>query len=142
VTIQAQILELLDGLRQEFGMALVLISHDLAVIGEMCDRVAVMYAGRIVETAPSRTLFAAPRHPYTRALLDALPPVGGARERLRAIPGGVPDPRRLPPGCAFAPRCPDAIAACVAGVPPLAPLGPDCRVACIRAAPLPDRVPA
>ena len=88
VTIQAQILELLDGVRQEFGMALVLISHDLGVIGEMCDRVAVMYAGRIVETAPSRTLFAAPRHPYTRALLDC----AAARRRRAGTAAG--DPRR------------------------------------------------
>ena len=100
-------------------MALVLISHDLGVIAETCDRVAVMYAGRIVEEAPARTLFEAAHHPYTRGLLSSLPPLGGARRRLVSIPGAVPDPRAMPRGCAFAPRCPQAGAACTSSVPPL-----------------------
>ena len=134
VTIQAQILDLLDRLRREFGMALVLISHDLGVVAEMCERVAVMYAGRVVEQAPTRALFDAPAHPYTRGLLGALPPLSGPARRLLAIPGNVPEPWNLPPGCAFAPRCPDAIEACAAGVPDLRPAGPDHRAACIRVA--------
>ena len=142
VTIQAQILALLDQLRRELGMALVLISHDLAVVGEMCDRVAVMYAGRIVETTSAAGIFAEPLHPYTRGLLDAMPPSIGAdgagnrqggRHRLRAIPGNVPDPARLPPGCAFAPRCPQASSACDAAPPPLRQLAPGHLVACIHA---------
>ncbi len=104
-TIQAQILELIGRVRRETGMAIVLISHDLGVVAENCDRVAVMYAGRIVEEAPADELFADPRHPYTRGLIGALPPIDGPRRRLTAIPGTVPDPKAMPPGCAFAPRC-------------------------------------
>jgi len=133
VTIQAQILDLLDRLRREFGMALVLISHDLGVVGEVCDRVAVMYAGRVVETAAADRIFVDPLHPYTRGLLGAMPPNSGPRHRLRAIPGSVPEPWRLPPGCAFAPRCPDAIGACDDAPPPLRSLGQGHNVACIRA---------
>jgi peptide/nickel transport system ATP-binding protein len=133
VTIQAQILELLQALRRETGMALVLISHDLGVVSESCDRVAVMYAGRVVEQAPVARLFARPAHPYTRGLLGALPPVEGPRRRLSAIPGGVPEPWAMPPGCAFAPRCPLRLAACDAGIPPDAPLGEGQSAACIRA---------
>jgi peptide/nickel transport system ATP-binding protein len=132
VTIQAQILELLSALRRETGMALVLISHDLGVIGEVTERVAVMYAGRIVEEAPAEALLHAPRHPYAQGLLAALPPLDGPKQRLTAIPGGVPDPRAMPPGCAFAPRCPVAIAACGSEAPPLRALGPARRAACIR----------
>jgi peptide/nickel transport system ATP-binding protein len=132
VTIQAQILELLSALRRETGMALVLISHDLGVIGEVTERVAVMYAGRIVEEAPAEALLSTPRHPYAQGLLAALPPLDGPKQRLTAIPGGVPDPRAMPPGCAFAPRCPVAIAACASGPPPLIALGEARRAACIR----------
>ena len=132
VTIQAQILDLINGVRRELGMALVLISHDLGVIAETCDRVAVMYAGRIVEEAPARTLFDAARHPYTRGLLSSLPPLGGARRRLVSIPGVVPDPRAMPRGCAFAPRCPQAGAACTSSVPPLLDLGAGRSVACVN----------
>ncbi len=92
VTIQAQILDLINRIRRETGMALVLISHDLGVIAETCDRVAVMYAGRIVEQAPADVLFGDPLHPYTLGLLGSLPPIDGARTRLRSIPGTVPDP--------------------------------------------------
>jgi peptide/nickel transport system ATP-binding protein len=133
VTIQAQILDLLGALRRETGMALVLISHDLGVVSETCERVAVMYAGRIVEEAPAGRLFAAPSHPYTRGLLGALPPLDGPPRRLAAIPGGVPEPWAMPPGCAFAPRCAHRIAACDAEQPRPVAVGPDHRAACLRA---------
>jgi oligopeptide/dipeptide ABC transporter ATP-binding protein len=111
VTIQAQILDLLRDLKQRLGLALLLITHDLGVVAEMADRVAVMYAGRIVEEAPVRELFRDPRHPYTRGLLGSMP--GGARgSRLQAIHGTVPPIGQLPPGCAFAPRCPNRFAPC------------------------------
>ncbi|PWL17679.1 ABC transporter ATP-binding protein [Falsochrobactrum shanghaiense] len=108
VTIQAQILDLLDQIRRETGMAIVFISHDLGAVSQVCERVCVMYAGRIVEAAPTTELFETPAHPYTRGLFDAIPRLDGGRERLNAIPGTVPDPRNLPQGCAFAPRCPRA----------------------------------
>jgi peptide/nickel transport system ATP-binding protein len=132
-TIQAQILDLLHRLREESGMALVLISHDLGVVSDLCDRVAVMYAGRIVEEAPAQTLFARPAHPYTRGLLGALPAMDGPREALRPIPGTVPEPWNLPRGCAFAPRCPDAIPDCTVSPPLLRPLEAARHVACLRA---------
>jgi peptide/nickel transport system ATP-binding protein len=130
VTIQAQILDLLGEIRREFGMAMVLISHDLGVVAENCSRVAVMYAGRIVEESSAVDLFAGPRHPYTRGLLGSLPPIKGARRRLASIPGSVPDPRRMPEGCAFAPRCAIAVSACAMGVPPLLGFGGNRRAAC------------
>jgi peptide/nickel transport system ATP-binding protein len=133
VTIQAQILELLGSLRREFGMALVLISHDLGVVAETCGRVAVMYAGRIVEEAPVGRLFDGARHPYTQGLIGALPPLDGPRRPLAAIPGGVPEPWAMPPGCAFAPRCPAAGADCAAWVPAAVAVGPGHRAACLRA---------
>jgi peptide/nickel transport system ATP-binding protein len=133
VTIQAQILELLQALRRDTGMALVLISHDLGVVAEACERVAVMYAGRIVEEAPVARLFDGPAHPYTRGLLGALPPMEGPRRWLAAIPGGVPEPWAMPPGCAFAPRCPLRIGPCDAGVPGTARIASGHRAACIRA---------
>jgi peptide/nickel transport system ATP-binding protein len=132
VTIQAQILELLQQLRRDTGMALVLISHDLGVVAETCERIAVMYAGRIVEEAPTRRLFASPVHPYTRGLLDALPPITGQRRRLASIRGSVPDPRDMPPGCAFAPRCLERIADCETENPPEEQIFPSHRVACRR----------
>jgi peptide/nickel transport system ATP-binding protein len=135
VTIQAQILDLLGRLRRETGMALVLISHDLGVVAETCERIAVMYAGRIIEEAPTGALFAQPSHPYTRGLMGALPPLSGPRRRLTAIPGGVPDPRAMPPGCAFAPRCAERLPDCDAGVPGRVRLGPQHQAACLRAAP-------
>jgi peptide/nickel transport system ATP-binding protein len=146
VTIQAQILDLIDDVRREMGMALVLISHDLGVIAETCDRVAVMYAGRIVEEGPAAGLFDDPRHPYTQGLLGSLPPLAGARRRLVSIPGTVPDPAALPAGCAFAPRCPEAGPACLAAVPALRPESDGRRLACIRerskATPPPERLAA
>ena len=134
VTIQAQILELLGALRRDLGMALVLISHDLGVVADTCERVAVMYAGRIVEAAATARLFAAPAHPYTQGLLGALPPVDGPRRPLAAIPGGVPEPWAMPPGCAFAPRCPRRLPACTEGLPAAVALGPQHSAACLRAA--------
>jgi len=116
VTIQAQILDLLRSLQQRMGLALVLITHDLGVVAEMADRVAVMYAGRIVEEAPVRTLFADPKHPYTRGLMASIP--GGAPgTRLRAIQGTVPPLGELPPGCSFTPRCPSRFEPCPKAFP-------------------------
>ena len=131
VTIQAQILDLINSVRREMGMALVLISHDLGVIAETCDRVAVMYAGRIVEEAPAARLFAEPRHPYARGLLQSLPPLGGARRKLVSIPGVVPDPRSLPKGCAFAPRCTHVSDACLGASPTLRSPEAGRRLACV-----------
>lgn len=105
VTIQAQILDLLRGLREQFNTSVILITHDLGVIAEMADRVAVMYAGRIVEQAEVETLFAVPAHPYTRGLIDSVPVMGYVRETLNTIPGNVPNLIGLPAGCKFASRC-------------------------------------
>lgn len=118
-TIQAQILDLLDDLRRERNMALVLISHDLGMVSEMTERVVVMYCGRVVEDTPTSLLFSQPAHPYTRGLIAALPDLDGPRRKLAAIPGAVPPPDRLPPGCPFAPRCPMATASCIEDVPEL-----------------------
>ncbi|MCA3356778.1 MAG: ABC transporter ATP-binding protein [Roseomonas sp.] len=145
VTIQAQILELLQSIRRQMGMALVLISHDLGVIAEACERVAVMYAGRIVEEAPVARLFQSAAHPYTQGLIGALPPMDGPRQRLAAIPGGVPEPWAMPPGCGFAPRCQFRSAPCDAGMPGLVGVSGQHRAACIRLAPaaMPvERMPA
>jgi peptide/nickel transport system ATP-binding protein/oligopeptide transport system ATP-binding protein len=133
VTIQAQILDLLMDLRDEFGMAIVIITHNMGVVAETADRVIVMYAGRVVEEARVESVFDAPRHPYTRGLLSCIPSLEGTARRLTAIPGTLPDPRRRPPGCRYAPRCGLAVAACNDGIPPLLPLGPAQRAACIRA---------
>jgi peptide/nickel transport system ATP-binding protein len=113
VVMQAQILALLEQLREQLGLALILISHDLGVLSETCDRIAVMYAGRIVETGPVREVFAGPQHPYTKRLLDSLPVIGGSRELAAPIPGGPPDPGDLPQGCRFRPRCPYAAEKCL-----------------------------
>jgi peptide/nickel transport system ATP-binding protein len=142
VTIQAQILDLLQALRRELGMALVLISHDLGVVADTCERVAVMYAGRIVEETPVARLFAGPAHPYAQGLLGALPPIDGERRPLAAIPGGVPEPWAMPKGCAFAPRCPARIAPCEGEMPPDVPVAGNHRAACLRAAPARESVPA
>jgi oligopeptide/dipeptide ABC transporter ATP-binding protein len=106
VTIQAQILKLMRNLKGEFGSAILLITHDLGVVAEMCDSVAVMYAGRIVEQASTEELFASPKHPYTQGLLASIPRLGKKQERLHVITGSVPNPLAVPPGCAFRPRCP------------------------------------
>jgi oligopeptide transport system ATP-binding protein len=120
VSIQSQIINLLVDLRQELGLAFVFISHDLAVVRLVSRRIAVMYLGRIVELATSEALFAAPQHPYTQALLAAIPePVPGGRRRRRLVKGDIPNPEHPPSGCAFHPRCPRADAICRATVPPL-----------------------
>jgi peptide/nickel transport system ATP-binding protein len=132
MTIQAQILDLLERHRRDTGMALVLISHDLHVVAEVCSRIAVMYAGRIVEEAPTDALFDRPAHPYTRGLLAAAPSLFGPRQRLASIPGNVPNPGDMPPGCAFAPRCPLAAPDCTTGIPPMLTVAPEHRAACLR----------
>jgi peptide/nickel transport system ATP-binding protein len=113
VVMQAQILELLERLREELGLALILISHDLGVLAETCDRIAVMYAGRIVEAGPVDAVFSSPQHPYTQRLLESLPVIGGARGLAEPIPGGPPAPGEDPGGCAFRPRCPFAAEKCL-----------------------------
>ena len=105
VVVQAQILNLLKRLKQELGMSMIFISHDLSVIAEMADKVAIMYAGQIVEYGPADRIFTNPYHPYTRALLEAIPRLHGPKQRLRYIPGSPPDLRNPPPGCRFEPRC-------------------------------------
>ncbi|MFL6132012.1 MAG: ABC transporter ATP-binding protein [Nocardioidaceae bacterium] len=134
VMVQAQILSLLSDLVRELGVGLVIISHDLSVLADVCDRVAVMYAGRVVETGTSREVFTDPRHPYAAALSSAFPRIGdpAARYAPAGLPGDPPDPRDLPPGCSFAPRCPRAIEDCLAAEPPLIDLGGGRRAACIR----------
>ena len=119
VTVQAQVLALLLRLRDERAMAILLITHDLAVVAETADRVVVMYAGQVMETADVPALFDAPRHPYTRALLDAIPEQGEPRMRLRTIPGVVPGAAQRPTGCLLAPRCAFAVARCTAERPAL-----------------------
>jgi phosphonate C-P lyase system protein PhnK len=131
-TIQAQILDLLRGLQRELGMAVVLITHDLGVVAEVAHRVLVMYAGKVVETAPSDAIFARPFHPYTEGLLASIPRLEGPISRLDAIPGQVPPPDAMPAGCRFAPRCRYAAEPCRVAPPPLAPRGPDRAAACIR----------
>jgi peptide/nickel transport system ATP-binding protein len=137
VMVQAQILRLVDRLVTGQGIGLVLISHDLSVLTSTCDRVAVMYAGRIVEEGPAAEVFAAPRHPYTAALAAAYPRIGD--ESARGKPGGLagdpPDPERLPAGCSFRPRCPVAVGECERLDPPLWPAGAGRRAACIHLRP-------
>jgi oligopeptide transport system ATP-binding protein len=133
VTVQAQILDLLRRLKREFGMAIMLITHDLGVVAEMCERVVVMYAGRVVEEADVFSLFARPLHPYTEGLLASIPRLDDERETLHAIPGVVPDPLARPPGCRFATRCPYVMDRCRQEEPPLEILGPGLKAACFLA---------
>ena len=132
VTIQAQILALLDELRQELGTAIVLITHDLGVVCETADRVLVLYAGRQAEQATVPQLFDIPSHPYTQGLLDSMPRRAAAlgTARLREIAGTVPTPERLPPGCAFSERCPRALARCAGEAPMDQALAPGHHIAC------------
>ena len=122
VTVQAGIIRLLDRLRNESGLTIVLITHDLGVLSSIADRVAVFYAGRVVETGPRTDILGHPRHPYTRGLLDALPHPEAAATPLVAIQGAPPTPRHVPPGCAFHPRCGYARPSCAEAIPPLVPL--------------------
>ncbi|MBC7636459.1 MAG: ABC transporter ATP-binding protein, partial [Acetobacteraceae bacterium] len=133
VTIQAQILDLLHGLQARLGMAILLITHDLGVIAEIADDVLVMYAGKIVESAPVAAIFANPQHPYTIGLLGSIPRLGEYRERLATIEGSVPSPANQPKGCRFSPRCPFADAQCREQQPPLRALGAGHQVACWKA---------
>ena len=133
VMVQAQVLALLRRLQREFGLALLFITHDLSVLVEISDRLAVMYAGKIVEEGPAEPIFRRPQHPYTRALAAAFPAIGD--DRFRRNPSGLggdpPDPQRIPSGCPFHPRCPDAFDACPTVEPWLFPAGPDQRAACL-----------
>jgi oligopeptide/dipeptide ABC transporter ATP-binding protein len=132
VTIQDQILKLLASLREQLHVSIVFVSHDLAVIAQTCQRVAVMYAGEVVETGTVDDVFREPRHPYTLSLLRSVPDVDDVRERLATIPGAPPDLAAPPPGCRFHPRCPFVQADCVAGAFPLRPLGGGRATACIH----------
>jgi peptide/nickel transport system ATP-binding protein len=122
VVTQREILEELMSLRDRLGFAALFISHDLSLLGELADEIAVMYAGRIVERAPAASLFRAPRHPYTQRLLHSFPPLHGERRRMEGIPGSPPDLRMLPTGCPFHPRCPWAMDRCSRELPRLEPL--------------------
>src|SRR5215813_11978813 len=133
VTIQAQYLRLLKDIQRQTGLAMVFVTHDLGIVAKLCDRVAVMYAGRIVETGRTRDIFDRPSHPYTIGLLSCLPTLTRGRQPLVAIEGQPPDLAHLPPGCSFAPRCPMAEAQCREATPPLDGVAPDHQVACLRA---------
>jgi peptide/nickel transport system ATP-binding protein len=133
VMVQAQVLALLEQLQTELGLAMVFITHDLSVLTSCCKRLAIMYAGRIVETGPSHQVFVEPEHPYTRALAAAFPTVGDLRFRKAplGLPGDPPDPRDRPNGCPFTPRCPDAHAECGVAEPDLRDAGPGRAAACV-----------
>ncbi|MDJ1138206.1 ABC transporter ATP-binding protein [Streptomyces iconiensis] len=130
VTVQAQVMELLADLQREFNMGLILITHDLGVVADVADKIAVMYAGRIVETAPVKELYKAPAHPYTRGLLDSIPRLDQKGRELYAIQGLPPNMSRVPEGCAFHPRCPAAQDICRSELPPLAEVGAGRGSAC------------
>ncbi|RJG25650.1 ABC transporter ATP-binding protein [Paenibacillus thiaminolyticus] len=131
VTIQAQILDLMRQLQEEEKTSILLITHDLGVVAEMCHRVVVMYAGQVVEEADVDTLFESPQHPYTQGLLASLPQLAGEQERLESIPGAVPSPLQMPPGCRFAPRCKYRTEACDQAQPALTDLGGGHRCRCL-----------
>lgn len=132
VTIQAQILELMHELKQHFKTATILISHDLGVVAELCDSVAIMYAGRILEKADAKSLYADPQHPYTQGLFNSIPDLTKNMTRLNTIPGLPPDPTALPPGCCFAPRCEHASPICSASSPGMVEYKPRHFVACFK----------
>jgi peptide/nickel transport system ATP-binding protein/oligopeptide transport system ATP-binding protein len=134
VTIQAQILELLLDLKKRLGMSILLITHNLGIVGDVADRVAVMYAGQIVELAPARELLRKPLHPYTKALMNSVPKLSGGASRLTAIPGNVPRIGNFPPGCRFYPRCPSAKPECATTMPELLEVEPGRTVRCSYAA--------
>ena len=138
VTVQAQVLELIDELRRRLSLAVVFVSHDLAVIRQVCERVSVMYAGRIVETGPTAVVLERPRHPYTRGLLEAVVDLDRSRAMPEPIAGMVPEPGALPPGCPFAPRCPLAGPECSEAEIPLEAIDSGRQVACLHH----DLVPA
>jgi oligopeptide/dipeptide ABC transporter ATP-binding protein len=130
VTVQAQILELMRELGRELGTSIILITHDLGVVSEMCDRIIVMYAGQIVEQAARGVLFSEPLHPYTQGLMEAIPKIGGKKHPLKAIPGVVPAPGNVPQGCPFHPRCAQIRVSCKETVPPFVTLKQDHGVRC------------
>ncbi len=130
VTVQAQIIQILGALVRDRGVALLLVTHDMGVVAQICDQVAVLYAGRLAEEGPAAPIFAAPAHPYTRALIGCIPQDGMARGALRGIPGAVPGALDFPPGCRFHPRCPRASDLCRREVPVVTRRGPDHVVAC------------
>jgi len=130
VTIQAQILELLRDLKRQLGMSMLLITHNLGIVGDIADRVAVMYAGQIVELAPATELLVRPLHPYTQALMNSVPKLGGNASRLTVIPGQVPNLGALPSGCRFHPRCPKARPDCTRTLPGLVEVEPARWVRC------------
>lgn len=130
VTIQAQILELMNELQEKKQMSMILITHDLGVVSEVCDQVIVMYAGMIVEQGTTRDILDSPRHPYTKGLLASLPKNAQGQRRLHFIPGQVPPPTQWGKGCRFADRCPDSVDACQTKLPPLFDCGPKQKVAC------------
>jgi oligopeptide/dipeptide ABC transporter ATP-binding protein len=130
VTIQAQIMELLASLKEQLGMSMLLITHNLGIVGDIADRVAVMYAGQIVELAPAHALLKRPLHPYTQALMNSVPQLGRSAQRLAAIPGAVPNPAAFPSGCRFHPRCPKAQADCSQNLPRLVEVEPQRWVRC------------
>jgi oligopeptide/dipeptide ABC transporter ATP-binding protein len=135
LTIQAQYLKLLRDLQRAHGLALIFITHNLGIVAKMCDQLAVMYAGRVVESGPVSRIFNAPAHPYTEALLSSIPRMSDDRQRLTAIDGQPPDLAKLPPGCAFAPRCPRAFDRCFQAAPPELPLGDGRTTRCWLATP-------
>ncbi|MEU6253966.1 ABC transporter ATP-binding protein [Streptomyces sp. NPDC047043] len=137
VVMQRQILRQVIMLQRELGFSVVFITHDLSLLLEIADRIAVMYGGRIVESGPAGDLYRDPKHPYTRGLRDSFPPLRGPMHRLNGIPGNPPDLRALPPGCAFEPRCPYSTAECGAAPPELIENGAARAVACIHADELP-----
>jgi oligopeptide/dipeptide ABC transporter ATP-binding protein len=133
VTVQAQILKLLSDLQRRLDMSILLVTHDLGVVAQTCSRVAVMYGGRVIEEAPTGTIFTAPRHPYTVGLLSSMPRLDvPATVRLPAIKGSPPDLAHPPPGCSFAPRCPLVAEECTQGFVPLVEVGPGHHSACLR----------
>ena len=133
VTIQAQILELIKSLKKKLGMSMVLITHDMGIVADMADRITILYAGRVCESASTRTIFYNPRHPYTEALLTAVPHLAMKREKLAVIPGTIPNLIEPPSGCRFHPRCKYARPTCSEAVPPLEEIEPEHYVACLRA---------
>jgi peptide/nickel transport system ATP-binding protein len=133
VTIQAQILELMRSLKEKLGMSMVLITHDMGVVAGVADRISVLYAGRVCESASTKIIFHNPMHPYTKALLEAVPNIAIKKEKLTVIPGTIPNLIEPPSGCRFHPRCDFAESACSVTVPPLVEMEPEHYVACIRA---------
>ncbi|MGN1003595.1 MAG: oligopeptide/dipeptide ABC transporter ATP-binding protein, partial [Oscillospiraceae bacterium] len=132
VTIQAQILELMANLKKQYGTSMILITHDLGVVAQNCDNVAIVYAGQIIEYGSKYEIFVNRKHPYTKGLFDSLPSIEDDVDRLKPINGSMPDPANLPDGCAFHPRCPFATDECCHGSIPLTELSPDHKCRCCR----------